>query len=45
MIRQVRNRLIKRLFLVAFLLSMLSGTVVFFLEIEEVDEHVLQLAL
>ena len=45
MIRQVRNRLIKRLFLVALLLSVLSGTAVFFLEIEEVDEHVLQLAL
>ncbi|MEK6742661.1 MAG: HD domain-containing phosphohydrolase [Nitrospirota bacterium] len=45
MIRQVRNRLIKRLFFVALLLSVLSGTVVFFLEIEEVGENVLQLAL
>ena len=45
MIRQVRNRIIKRLFVVALLLSVLSGTVVFFLEIKKVDEHVLQLAL
>jgi len=45
MIRLVRNKLIKRLFLVALLLSVLSGTVVFVLEMKGVDELVLQLAL
>jgi len=45
MIRKVRNRLIKRLFLVALLLSVLSGTVVYFLEMKKVDELVLQFAL
>jgi len=45
MIRKVRNKLIKRLFLVALLLSVLSGTVVYLLEMKEVDAQVLQLAI
>jgi putative nucleotidyltransferase with HDIG domain len=45
MIRKIRNKLIRRLFLVALLLSILSGTVVFFLEMKKVDELVLQFAL
>jgi putative nucleotidyltransferase with HDIG domain len=45
MIRQLRNKLIKRLFLIALLLSVLSGTVVFFLDMKDVDERFLQIAI
>jgi hypothetical protein len=45
MIRRIRRKLITRLALVALALAILSGAVVLYFEMKEIEEHVLQLAL
>jgi len=44
-IKKIRKKLIKRLAVVALVLAALLGTIVFVLEMQHVDKHVLQLAL